>query len=569
MKFLKYFCAASLLAASAGTLWSCDDDDDKRLSDAVLASVSSLTFEAQDTSEKIITVYADADWVTEIPDWVTVTPTEGTGVMDVTVSVSENMRDGAMDNPRKAKLVFKGRTLASRAEVLVSQVGNKFRDIPEYQKIGDVIALDDEAAVKIPSALVMAVTNKGFIISDDQQSGAIFVEDTEKVAVGDKVCVWGTKSSDGAKLPIISCAEKSDDPNREGDKVEVLSSGATVTYPTPTDLTEQIDTYTSAERSYVTVTGFFNGSTVSVADDAKYSVSALDIPEEMGLAKLNGHNITVSGYYAGLAEPVHRIIVTTIVDKGAVETVYWTEDFEWLEPWAIAGDNKGKQAGQTVEKDDLDAYCPQLPTSMVDGVSTLQALEAKGYEFLRVWDPSKDEDECIYLQKNYLKFGKTAYQAGIVLSNIEGVPEGEKTTFSFDWCPMRQGSGKIDPVNLIVSNSKFPPTAGKAVISSNGSRLRSIWRASRSTRIRKSPSSKRNGLLKQRIAGSWTTSRSPRPNKLRSTLSSRQTAVDLHEQRRRPLLFRFSRTPRGAGEAPSQFYLRKYFSITKKLSIFE
>ena len=141
MKFLKYFCAASLLAASAGTLWSCDDDDDKRLSDAVLASVSSLTFEAQDTSEKIITVYADADWVTEIPDWVTVTPTEGTGVMDVTVSVSENMRDGAMDNPRKAKLVFKGRTLASRAEVLVSQVGNKFRDIPEYQKIGDVIAV--------------------------------------------------------------------------------------------------------------------------------------------------------------------------------------------------------------------------------------------------------------------------------------------------------------------------------------------------------------------------------------------------------------------------------------------
>ena len=370
--------------------------------------------------------------------------------MDVTVSVSENMRDGAMDNPRKAKLVFKGRTLASRAEVLVSQVGNKFRDIPEYQKIGDVIALDDEAAVKIPSALVMAVTNKGFIISDDQQSGAIFVEDTEKVAVGDKVCVWGTKSSDGAKLPIISCAEKSDDPNREGDKVEVLSSGATVTYPTPTDLTEQIDTYTSAERSYVTVTGFFNGSTVSVADDAKYSVSALDIPEEMGLAKLNGHNITVSGYYAGLAEPVHRIIVTTIVDKGAVETVYWAEDFEWLEPWAIAGDNKGKQAGQTVEKDDLDAYCPQLPTSIVDRVSTLQALEAKGYEFLRVWDPSKDEDECIYLQKNYLKFGKTAYQAGIVLSNIEGVPEGEKTTFSFDWCPMRQGSGKIDPVNLIV-----------------------------------------------------------------------------------------------------------------------
>ena len=69
MKFLKYICAASLLAASAGTLWSCDDADDKRLSDAVLASVSSLTFEAQDTSEKIITVYADRSFsfITKTP----------------------------------------------------------------------------------------------------------------------------------------------------------------------------------------------------------------------------------------------------------------------------------------------------------------------------------------------------------------------------------------------------------------------------------------------------------------------------------------------------------------------
>ena len=131
---------APILMAALCSFWGCDKDED-HLSEAVLASANTLNFEAERAAEKIITIYADADWVTEIPDWVTVTPTEGTGVMDVTVSVSENMRDGAMDNPRKAKLVFKGRTLASRAEVLVSQVGNKFRDIPEYQKIGDVIAV--------------------------------------------------------------------------------------------------------------------------------------------------------------------------------------------------------------------------------------------------------------------------------------------------------------------------------------------------------------------------------------------------------------------------------------------
>ena len=130
--------------------------------------------------------------------------------------------------------------------------------------------------------------------------------------------------------------------------------------------------------------------------------------------------------------------------------VFFVEDFEWLEPWSQAGDNKGKPAGQTVENDDLDAYCPQLPTPKVDGVSALEALEAKGYQMLRVWADGKSESECIYLQRNYLKFGKTSYQAGIVLPSIEGIPTGETLNINFDWCPMRQGSGKLDPVNLIV-----------------------------------------------------------------------------------------------------------------------
>ena len=125
--------------------------------------------------------------------------------------------------------------------------------------------------------------------------------------------------------------------------------------------------------------------------------------------------------------------------------VFFVEDFEWLEPWSAA-----KDAGQTVETDDLEAYCPQLPTPTVDGVSALEALEAKGYQMLRVWADGKSESECIYLQRNYLKFGKTSYQAGIVLPSIEGIPTGETLNINFDWCPMRQGSGKLDPVNLIV-----------------------------------------------------------------------------------------------------------------------
>lgn len=79
--------------------------------------------------------------------------------MDVTVSVTDNMRDGAEDNPRKATLVFKGRTLASRAQVLITQNGDKYRDVKEYTA-GELAALADETVISVPSAIVVAVTTQ-------------------------------------------------------------------------------------------------------------------------------------------------------------------------------------------------------------------------------------------------------------------------------------------------------------------------------------------------------------------------------------------------------------------------
>ena len=141
-----------------------------------------------------------------------------------------------------------------------------------------------------------------------------------------------------------------------------------------------------------------------------------------------------------------------------LETVYtvnqsyfawFEENFEWLDKWSDEGGSDGP-AGRTVEDDNLDASAPQISTPKVDGVSALEALEAKGYQMLRVRAEGKKESECIYLQRNYLKFGKTSYQAGIVLPSIDGISAGEALNINFDWCPMRQGSGKLDPVNLIV-----------------------------------------------------------------------------------------------------------------------
>lgn len=133
------------------------------------------------------------------------------------------------------------------------------------------------------------------------------------------------------------------------------------------------------------------------------------------------------------------------------EGVYFKEDFEWMAPWAEVGN--GKPCGSTVEDDNPDANAPQMATPKVDGVSAYQALLNKGYTILATHASSKSErkpEAQTYLQSNYLKFGLTGYYSGIVMPVKNEVPSDEEITISFDWCSMRQASGKWDPTELVV-----------------------------------------------------------------------------------------------------------------------
>ncbi|MDD3333237.1 MAG: BACON domain-containing protein [Proteiniphilum sp.] len=431
MRFLKYSSRALFLMALLFVIGSCQEEEGTTLSQAVLASASALNFEGTDSAPQIITVYADAEWVSEVPEWITISPTSGSGVMDVTVSVNDNIRDGALDNPRKEVIVFKGETLASRAEVIVIQAGDKYRDVRDYT-LQELVALEDETVVSVSDAMVMAVTSVGFIVSDEQNVHNAYVLSETTVNIGDKVSILGDKASNSQSLAII-----------EADQTEIVSTGGSVTYPEAKDVTDGVDTYNATSREFIVVSGIMNGSNVSVSG-ANYTVSITDAPSSLDLEALNGHRVVVKGYFDGLAAPVIKILVAEIQDNGIAKDIYFFEDFEWLDPWSVVGN-----AGQTVETDNLSATAPQIPTPKIDGVSALDALLEKGYEFLRV--TTKTPGECIYLQQNYLKFGKTSYQAGIILPNLaEDIPSSASPVMSFDWCPMRQGSGKIDPVNLIV-----------------------------------------------------------------------------------------------------------------------
>lgn len=132
-------------------------------------------------------------------------------------------------------------------------------------------------------------------------------------------------------------------------------------------------------------------------------------------------------------------------------TVYFSEDFEWLEPWSSL-----KPAGQTIEENDADATAQQLGTNKVDEVSTFEALKAKGYDFVVTHHSSKDERQPqaqIYLQRNYLKFGLTGYQSGIVLPSVANVPAGTALTLTFDVSSQRKGNKETaewDNTKLVV-----------------------------------------------------------------------------------------------------------------------
>lgn len=132
----------------------------------------------------------------------------------------------------------------------------------------------------------------------------------------------------------------------------------------------------------------------------------------------------------------------------SAQTVIFEEDFEWLEPWSSID-----PVGQTVETDDPGATTRQLKTNKVDGVSTYEALLAKGYQFPICCATEKmprTPDAQTYLQRNYIKFGLTGYYSGITFPSLTEMPDNGTTTISFDWCSQRKGTGKWDNTQLVV-----------------------------------------------------------------------------------------------------------------------
>lgn len=438
----------SLVAAFGLVLTSCDDDDDSGVAKAVLASVSVINYDSEQATGQLITVYSDATWTCEHPDWVTVEPETGSGTTEVRISVADNMRDGAEDLPRTADVVFKGILKSSEAHVIIRQSGNPYRDMQPVT-IAEMESVTNGMSVIINDVTVATVYPNSFIATDGTRN--VLVKYDGKVVPGDVLNLGAAKDTDPQGFPVLTA-----------DRVAKGTKSSSV--PEAVDVTDKIDSWKGDARTLVKVTGKVNGNSV-VVNGASNSVVVADAPSSVKMSSLDGHSVTLSGYYGGTATPAFYMNAADVEDHGIVEVIYFSEDFEWLADWLSA-------EGQTVETDNPSATADNLVSKAVthDGVTLYQKLLDKGYTFLAEHAASKSArtpDKQIYGQKNYLKFGLTGYYSGMVIPIKDEIPATDELLLKFNWCSMRQGSGKWDPTELVVivetngnSNSYPVPALG-------------------------------------------------------------------------------------------------------------
>lgn len=151
------------------------------------------------------------------------------------------------------------------------------------------------------------------------------------------------------------------------------------------------------------------------------------------------------------------------------ETTLYSDDFSDLIPYTstTSGD---KTVYDGIGTNDCSPDCLNL-TQVKDGDKTAYDLMTeKGYEFLRKNPTGQAEPKtpqtAFYLQKTvegdkttgaYLRIGVTMGACGLVLPPLKNLPDDgvSNVTVSFQWCPVRQGSGTYDFTHLSVTTTPY------------------------------------------------------------------------------------------------------------------
>ena len=131
-------------------------------------------------------------------------------------------------------------------------------------------------------------------------------------------------------------------------------------------------------------------------------------------------------------------------------TQYFADDFEWLEPWAAftVDDVANNKVGTS----------PNAFTK-ADVAGALAELQTRGYGYVWGWKgqdwsdglPDSGNKQTLYFMHNYLKFGKSDCNSGLVLPALSKITGTADVDLTFDWCWCMTGGAKPDVMTLTVT----------------------------------------------------------------------------------------------------------------------
>lgn len=421
-------CAAAIIALPMA---GCGQDE--LVKPSALLSESSLTFEAIGAESQTLTIASDESWFIDVDaDWITVDPMSGTNTVDVTVTVTDNVKNDAMDAPREGTLTIANNRGYS-IRTVIYQEGDNYLGVEEMP-ISKIFTLDDGLFAKVAEAQVVALTSDGFVATDE--SASIYVSYKGEIAIGDKVSLAGEKVTLYGNAAL------------EAGGVTVKSN-AEVTRPEPVDLLSNLDPSKANVVTYVTVEAGLLGHELKFEQSLPVAIKLLD-PRAgvVDIESVNMHNISVKAYVLGLSDGELTLAVTDVQDNGINDSLnaYFYDDFSWMKSYI---DASGVRVDDSVGDNNSGGEAPNLRSN--DALSgLLKALTDKGYEDLN------PNSKVIYAQKYYWKFGKTSTATvnnnnGMILpkQDFKG-DELINVDLDFDWAAHMTGSGNIDKVQIVV-----------------------------------------------------------------------------------------------------------------------
>ena len=172
---------------------------------------------------------------------------------------------------------------------------------PTGNNIAAVCAAAAGSTADLKDVLVVGVTAKSYVISDETGKMLVYADADPKVKVGDKVNVAGTTKLHNGFMQITTPT------------TTVVSSNNTVTYPTPLEFTETNVTDAPKAVTYVSFTGtvkkngtFYN---IYIGSVTEKDLSLVAYPG--GMDQFVDCDIKVKGWYVG-GNPHYQIVATEV-----------------------------------------------------------------------------------------------------------------------------------------------------------------------------------------------------------------------------------------------------------------